>query len=114
MVVLGVLAAVVIGVVVIARESRIYKQNKSFRATPVMLVGPAGPRWWQNLLGTLAFAAVFIALGLAVLHAGTASDTTPGPTTPPGGISLTPAPAGPAGAVAPSLSSKTSTPARGH
>ncbi|MBS2538849.1 hypothetical protein KGQ20_39495 [Catenulispora sp. NF23] len=110
---LAILAAVMIGVGVIAREARIYKRNKAFRATPVMLVGPSGPRWWQNLLGTLFAAAVFIAAGLAVLHMLPAPGTTTGPTTPLGGISVTTDPMTPA-AVTHSPTSQTSTPSRGH
>src|SRR5437763_657780 len=46
----AVLALVAALVFVIARERRIYKRNKAWRATAVQVVAPPAPRWWQPLL----------------------------------------------------------------
>ena len=104
---LAVLAAVVVVVLVIARERRIYKANKAFRATAVQVVSPPGPRWWQVALSNLLWAAITGALLLALFRLVPADDTTPGPSTPLDGPTDGATPAGGTGHAHPATSTST-------
>jgi hypothetical protein len=78
----AVLAAVGAVVFVVARERRIYKRNKAWRATAVQVVAPPAPRWWQPLLANLIVGALIAAAVLALLRYAPGDGTTPGPSTP--------------------------------
>jgi hypothetical protein len=78
-VVLALAAALVF---VAARERRIYKRNKAWRATAVQVVAPPAPRWWQPLVANLIVGALIAAAVLALLRYAPGDGTTPGPTTP--------------------------------
>ncbi|MEY9861016.1 hypothetical protein ABH935_006654 [Catenulispora sp. GAS73] len=67
---------------IVARERRIYKRNKTFRAQAAQLVTPPVPRWWQSLLTSLILGALMAAAFLALLRFAPTGDTTPGPPTP--------------------------------
>ena len=75
------LAAVGAVVFVVARERRIYKQNKTWRATAVQVVAPPAPRWWQPLLANLIVGALIAAAVLALLRYAPGDGTTD-PSTP--------------------------------
>ncbi|WP_194917506.1 hypothetical protein [Catenulispora rubra] len=95
MTVLATLGVVVAVVWVIARERRIYKANKAFKAQAVYQVTPPGPRWWQVLLANVIYAALIVAMVLALVRLTQNDDTTPGPTGPLDGTTDGSNPAGP-------------------
>lgn len=95
MTVLAILGVVVAVVLVIARERRIYKANKAFKAQAVYQVTPPGPRWWQVLLANVIYAALIVAMVLALVRLAKTDDTTPGPTGPLDGTTDGLSPAGP-------------------
>ena len=78
----AVLALVAAIVFVVARERRIYKRNKAWRATAVQVVTPPAPRWWQPLLANLIVGALIAAAVLALLRYAPGDGSTPGPATP--------------------------------
>ena len=113
MTVLAILGAVLALVLVIARERRIYKANKAFKAQAVQVVSPPAPRWWQTLLANLIVGALIAAALIALVRMVPADDTTPGPTAPtdggPDGLS----PAGPTSATPSHSSSSNSSAPKG-
>jgi len=78
----AVLAAMAAAVFVVARERRIYKRNKAWRATAVQVVAPPAPRWWQPLLANLIVGALIAAAVLALLRYAPGDGSTPGPIAP--------------------------------
>ena len=102
-----ILVAVVVMVLVIARERRIYKANKAFKAQAVQLVSPPGPRWWQVALSNLLWAAITGALLVVLFRLVPADDTTPGPSTPLDGSTDGATPTGPTGHAYPTTSTST-------
>ena len=108
MTVLAILGVVVAVVLVIARERRIYKANKAFKAQAVYQVTPPGPRWWQVLLANVIYAALIVAMVLALVRLAKTDDTTPGPTGPLDGTTDGLSPAGPTSATQPQASHSSS------